>query len=290
MAKVRLQILEGLDIGLKNRDFVAFITLYISSIIVLALVGFYWKEIFGWRYLWALVLLEFFLSIFFGFLFARYALSPLLQRNEELDRLLQETLHELNIPIATIKANLQMLKRSSDDGGKKRLDRIDKATEQLQRLYEEVDYLIKCQIDRVKKEPVRVDEVIKDRVAGLSELLSNRVVDLHVEPLEVELEKRGFIKVIDNILANAIKYSEDRTTIKVVLAKGVLSIEDEGKGISKEELVRIFDRYYQADGKAPGYGIGLAIVKEYCDEAGIEVRIDSEVGKGTKVILDLTKI
>jgi signal transduction histidine kinase len=75
----------------------------------------------------------------------------------------------------------------------------------------------------------------------------------------------------------------------VKLARRKLVVEDEGEGIGSEELVRIFDRYYRASEK-PGHGIGLAIVKQFCDENGIEIHIESQKGKGTKVVLDLTHI
>ena len=278
-----------MGIGLKNRDLFAFILLYASSIAILALVIYFWTQSVGGEYLYILVTVLFLLVLLFGYFFAHYLLEPLARRNEDLDRLLKETLHELNIPVATIRANVQLLKRDPSCNPK-RLERIEKATKQLLGLYEEVDYLIKKEIDRIEKEPVRVDEVVQERIDLFKDLLKERRLEMQLEPFEVVLSKQGFIKAFDNLLSNAIKYSSKNSTIKITLQKGLLSVEDEGRGIAEEELVRIFERYYQADSKAPGYGIGLAIVKEFCDEAGIGVRIDSKVGKGTKVVLDLTKI
>ncbi len=286
---MRSSISEVLDTGLKSRDLFAFILLYASSVAILALVVYFWHQSFGSAYPFALGMVLLLLVLLFGYLFARYLLEPLTKRNEELDRLLKETLHELNIPVATIRANVQLLKKNPSCNPK-RLSRIQKATDQLLGLYEEVDYLIKKEIDRVEKEPVRIDEVVQERIDLFADLLKERKVEIKLEPFEAVLPKQGFIKAFDNLLSNAIKYSGPGSLIKVSLKKGVLVIEDEGKGIGEEELVRIFERYYQANSKAPGYGIGLAIVKEFCDETGIGVRIDSQAGKGTKVVLDLTKI
>lgn len=263
--------------------------LYLSSLAVLGFVIYFWQEHFGWSYLWLLGTVLFFLALLIGYLFAKYALSPLASRNEELDRLLKETLHELNIPVATIKANVQMLQKSADERTKKRLKRIEEATKQLLHLYKEVDYLIKKEIDRVEKAEVALHTFIANRLEFLADLLANHELVTELEPTYVRLSEQGFAKVFDNLLSNAIKYSPPKSRIKVKLSERKLIIEDEGEGIGSEELVRIFDRYYRASDK-PGHGIGLAIVKQFCDENGIEIHIESQKGKGTKVVLDLTHI
>jgi len=93
--------------------------------------------------------------------------------------------------------------------------------------------------------------------------------------------------MLDNIIDNAMKYSDKSSPIKIVLKNGILSIEDRGVGMCQTELIKIYDRYYQSDIKNSGSGIGLAIVKEYCDENRIKIWIDSKEGVGTKVSFDL---
>ncbi len=62
----------------------------------------------------------------------------------------------------------------------------------------------------------------------------------------------------------------------------ILSVEDKGVGMGPTELLRVHERYYQADDKKDGKGIGLALVKAYCDEEGIDIQIKSEKGVGTQ--------
>ncbi len=275
---------------MKSKDVAAFVVLYLSSLAVLGFVAYFWYEHFGWEKLWILGTVLFLLALLLGYLFAKYALSPLVSRNEELDRLLKETLHELNIPVATIRANVQMLKKSANERTLKRLRRIEEATKQLLGLYKEVDYLIKKEIDRVEKEKLRLDLFIQNRLEFMADLLADRRVEVMLEPVNVHINEQEFSKVFDNLISNALKYSLKGSCIKVILNKNrELIIEDEGEGIDSSELVRIFDRYYRASDK-PGHGIGLAIVKQVCDENGIDIRIESQKGRGTKVILDLTKI
>lgn len=96
--------------------------------------------------------------------------------------------------------------------------------------------------------------------------------------------------MIDNLLMNAMKYSGKESPVEVHLKGKELHIIDQGVGMSETEILRIFERYYQADKAREGEGIGLALVKHYCDESQIEIQIKSQVNQGTKIILGLQKI
>ena len=67
-------------------------------------------------------------------------------------------------------------------------------------------------------------------------------------------------------------------------------IRDEGIGMDENEILQVYERYYQSDRQVRGEGIGLAIVKRYCDDEGIALRIISRKGEGTTIHLDLKKI
>ncbi len=75
------------------------------------------------------------------------------------------------------------------------------------------------------------------------------------------------------------------TTITVTLTKSFFSIEDEGVGIETEKLQEIFKLYKRSSNLAGGFGVGLSIVKQICDEFGIKVEVTSELGKGSLFIL-----
>ena len=74
------------------------------------------------------------------------------------------------------------------------------------------------------------------------------------------------------------------------LKNGVLTVKDTGCGIAEDELIKIFDRYYQEDGSKGGRGIGLFLVKEFCDENGVGLFINSKAGVGSEFTLDFDKI
>jgi len=231
------------------------------------------------------------LSLSFGYIISNYILSHKRQVDDHLLHLTKEILHELNIPLATIQANSSLLKRTlrEDTKGLKRLHRIDDALLRLERLYKELVYSIKKEIHPIEKERFALDVLLSEHVDGFRLMQRNPFV-LDLSPLFIRVDKIGFEKTLDNIIMNAMKYSAKSSPIKILLTKEELIIADQGVGIDETELVRIFERYYQLDRQHQGEGIGLALVKSYCDREGIGIRIDSQKGVGTKVILNLRSV
>lgn len=232
-------------------------------------------------------------AVLFGYIMAKFALEPLLATTRLLDRLLKDTLHELNIPVATIMANVSMLKKGQNDPKSlARLERIQKASENLLQLYEDLDYFIKKEIRKVDYDLFDLKELTLERLAHFEDIIKNHrlTVRTQLEPLLIKADRRGFSKAIDNLLSNAVKYNSPEGTIEVILGGSKLLVRDSGIGMSDEELLRIFDRYYQAGSEAQGYGIGMNIVKSFCDDHKIFIHIDSQKGQGTSVCLDLAAV
>ncbi|WP_456449462.1 sensor histidine kinase [Hydrogenimonas sp.] len=230
-------------------------------------------------------------SVFFGYILSKVALEPLFITNDLLDKLLKDTLHELNIPLSTIFANVSMLKRKETDPKKvTRLERIEKAAENLGELYEDLDYFIKKEIGSVERESFDLDEVIRASILKMEEIRGDISIQYSPKGLLVTADRRGCQKAIDNLLSNAIKYNRADGRVEISIEEGCLTIRDTGIGMDETALFHIFDRYYQSDLSASGYGIGLHIVKTFCDEHGIEIGIDSKAGKGTVFRLDFTAV
>ena len=224
------------------------------------------------------------ISMVFGYILNTYILTQKFEIDEKLLHLTQEILHELNIPISTIQANSMLLKRTLKESEKSllRLGRIDSAILRLERLYAELVYGIKKEIHPIEKEIFNLEELILERVEAMRLLKRNPFV-LDLTFYSIKVDKIGFEKVLDNILSNAMKYSSKSAPIEIVLKNGVLSITDKGIGMDETELLKIYERYYQLDNKIRGEGIGLALVKAYCDDEKIKIRIESKKGEGTKV-------
>ncbi len=244
------------------------------------------------EYLFYLVaVIAFLVSLVGGYMLALVFLNPVFQTNKFLDRLLKDTLHELNIPVATIKANAQMIKLNPQNPKNiKRIERIQKAADDLLVLYKGMDYYIKREIEQVDKEEFDLKDLVEDSITKFSEIKGDIQLITELESVVVYADKVGFSKILDNLISNAIKYNKKDGYVKVILKKDYLIVEDNGIGMSSDEVFRVFDRHYQADHGKSGYGIGLSIVKSYCDKERIYINIDSEKGEGSRFKLNLKNI
>jgi len=231
------------------------------------------------------------LSLAVGYTLNSYILSEKFKVDENLLHLTKEILHELNIPLSTIKANTMLLKRTlkENEKGLKRLERIDDSSKRLHRLYSELVYSIKKEIHTIEKESFDLKLLIAERVTVLKLLERNSFV-VSIPPYRISVDKIGFEKMLDNVLTNAMKYSEKHEPIFITLKENILTIEDRGIGMDEMELVKIYDRYYQSDSHIYGDGIGLSLVKAYCDDEKIKIRINSHKGEGTTVSFNLTYV
>jgi two-component system, OmpR family, sensor kinase len=230
-------------------------------------------------------------ALVLGWMFSKIAIEPLISHFETLERFSKETLHELNIPISTIITNAKMLEKGcEDDKARKRIGRIASACELLQSRYRELDYLIKQQMRQEQIETVDLARIVRERCDALQEIYTHYRFQTDLEPISLKLDKMGFIKVVDNLIDNAVKNAPAGTAVHIVLSHKRLQIRDEGRGMDEVELFRVFDRYYQSDDSMPGYGIGLALVKRYCDRHKIGLSIDSAPGRGTTVTLNLSEV
>ena len=235
--------------------------------------------------------ITFLLTGLMGFLMATLALEPLKEHFNNLERFTKETLHELNLPINTITANTNMLKKNLNDTKSiKRIERIEMATAMLQERYAELDYLIQKQMHKERVESFDLSKIVAERIDFLGALYGGFKFKKELQFLEISCDKMGLLKVIDNLIENAVKYSSDSRRVNVMLKKTTLEIIDFGEGMDEVELLHIFDRYYQNDTTMAGFGIGLGLVKSYCDRYKIGLHVKSQKHKGTTVSLDFKEV
>jgi len=221
-----------------------------------------------------------------GAFISKLAIDPLVEYVNNLRNLSKETLHELNLPISTIKTNTQMLNKSLiDEKSQKRLARINSACEMLQERYNELDYLIKKQSDEVIREQFDLVELLNERVVFLNKIYPDIDFNMTCSSLTILNDKKGLAKVIDNIVDNGVKYSPDSKTIDININEKTLTIRDYGIGMDEVELLRIFDKYYQSNKNMQGFGIGLSMVRRFCDKNEIALSFMSKPNIGTTVEL-----
>jgi len=221
-----------------------------------------------------------------GVFISKLAIDPLQEHVRNLQNLSKETLHELNLPITTINTNLHMIKKNmQDEKDLKRVMRIETACSMLQQRYNELDYMIKTQSVQEIKENFSLEALIQERIHFFQAIYSHIHFDCKLEPTIIFNDKIGLAKVIDNIIHNGVKYSPNSDKIEITLHDFTLEIKDYGSGMDEVELLQIFDNYYQCNENMQGFGIGLGMVKRFCDSHKIKLSFKSKKEYGTTVLL-----
>ncbi|MGA1939052.1 sensor histidine kinase [Arcobacter sp. YIC-310] len=278
----------------KKRDFLISISIVFTITIVLVLYfNFMFISLFGLNQenfiliILPLVLLG--LVIFLSF--TNNILKPLFKSDEVLQQSIKETIHELNIPVSTIQMNTQMLQKKIDDEKSlKRLGRIKQASDDLLKLYENMEYDIKKQIDKIDKQEANLKEIINHSISKFDDIKKDIKINSNIPDINISTDINGFEKVIDNLLSNAIKYNlKEQGQVNISFENSILSIFNTGENINTKNLFIIFDKYYQENSKNDGFGLGLNIVKEFCDKNKIIINIDT-LENGNCFNLNLKKI
>ena len=217
-----------------------------------------------------------------SFLFSMYALMPLrraLRLNEEF---VKDILHDFNTPLSSMKINLKLFHK--EIGNNPKIERMENNIETLLSLQHNLKTFLSGTLTQV--EVFDVADVLSDRIPYFRVLYPDITYHQTLSSLKIKANKDAFIRVIDNLLSNAGKYNKSAGQVRIGIEGAHLLIEDTGKGI--EDPSKVFQRYYKEQDR--GIGIGMHIVKKLCDEMGIGIKISSEVGKGTRVDLNLSKI
>ena len=260
------------------------------SILIVLVINSFLNEEFGFtkdNFVLITIFLLLFGAVLYHFL-SKQLLESLFKSDETIQNHIKETLHELNTPVATIQMNTKILqKKEQNEKNIARLDRIEQSCENLLNLYNQMEYNIKEQIDKVNSEEFLVDEIISKSINKFEDIKKDINIVYTSSTLQINTDKNGFEKVIDNLLSNAIKYNKPNGNITISLENNILKIEDTGIGIDTKSLFHIFDKYYQENSLNDGVGLGLNMVKSYCDKYKIDIKIDSTLDIGSIFYLDL---
>jgi two-component system sensor histidine kinase MprB len=202
--------------------------------------------------------------------------------------LVADASHELRTPIASLRANLQLLReesRLSDaDRSALREDMIEELDE-LTGLVGDVVELARGARPSGAPGDVRLDEVVLSLVERTRRRAPELSLQERVEPTLIRGEADRIARAVANLLDNARKWSPPGGVIEVDLRDGVLSVRDHGPGFHDEDLPLVFDRFHRArDARStPGSGLGLAIVRQAAEAHGGSVEAANAHGGGAVV-------
>ena len=242
-------------------------------------------------------------------------LNAMFDRIEEAFRLQKQftadASHELKTPLTILLGEMEVT-LANPRTAKEYVETLGSAVEEIRRITKIVDELLTiARLESgqlaMQKQPVRLDELLLDAVSKTSAYASRRSIkinfEVHDRPTEeseevlISGDEDKLLSVFINLLDNAIKYSNDDTTIRVSLTVSggfaAVDIIDKGIGIDADDLPHVFDRFYRADksrsseGAKRGTGLGLSISKYLVEAHGGSISVASTKGAGTTVSVRL---
>ncbi len=212
--------------------------------------------------------------------------------------------HELKTPLTSIRGFIETLEDGALEDGvnarrflaiiKKHANALSNITDDLLKLSE-----LETAGTRLEMAPFDLRALVEDVAAGFGHALKENMQKLTTRcgrgELVVEANRDGIEQVLQNLVDNAMKYSPEGAFVKIAVERKegefLISVEDNGPGIPKEEQQRVFERFYRADKARSralgGTGLGLAIVKHTVLLHKGDVSIESTPGRGTKISFTL---
>ena len=203
--------------------------------------------------------------------------------------------HDLRTPLATIQSTLSMLQDSPGDDATVERNRILSASNNIKRMNKMLEELLEWEkleagMLHITPDLTDLSSIIIQAIASVKEQAEIKRVNISYEPrrIIVSADSERLIHVSANLLANAVKFSPENSTVSVTaLEKSdrvTVSVTDEGPGVPPEQREKIFERFQQADvtpKQRTGSGLGLAIAKGLVKAHHGEIGVDSNNGRGS---------
>lgn len=239
------------------------------------------------------------LTLIVAYISSKRTLAPLEESYKRQTRFVADAAHELRTPLAVMKAGAEVILRNSrtTDEYEKFVKECLEEVERLTTLSNDLLFLAHNNNKKINlTSKVSLSLICKKQIETMRVYASIKnitIEDFVEDNLLILGNKEDLVRLIINLLKNAIDYNKKEGEVKVTLRKinnsVVLSIEDSGIGIKKEDLAQIFERFYKADNSrtqnSSSTGLGLSIVKEIADEHKGVMEVYSNIDKGTTFII-----
>lgn len=241
----------------------------------------------------------------FGYVLAGRTLAPIGQMIEEQNRFVSDASHEFRTPLTSLKSAFEVYLREKKPTIKEARTVVEESVEEVNKLQSLSDgllHLARCQWvkNSTSHREVSVKEVIDRAVFRVKKIAEQKEIKITRKSEDVKVwgnpEELADLLVI--LLDNAIKYSDKGKGVTVAAGekenKVMVTVADEGIGMTKEEMPHIFDRFYRVDksrsrNKNGGYGLGLAIAKKIAEANGARIEVESEINKGSTFTVSFQK-
>ncbi|RKD90313.1 hybrid sensor histidine kinase/response regulator transcription factor [Mangrovibacterium diazotrophicum] len=209
--------------------------------------------------------------------------------------------HEIRTPLTMIAAPVEKMvnDQNTPEPIRKQLSVVEQSTQRLLKLINQILDLRKFQTHRLQVEQLDLNQLVKQVAVEFEELAISKKIKLTIveseSPVRIWGDKEMIDKMLVNLVSNALKYCPAGSAVKLTAEEtdrsAIIRIEDNGPGISVEKQKKLFVRFsnFNENPDNPSTGIGLSLVKDFADQHGAKIQLDSKVGDGTKVAISFQK-
>jgi two-component system sensor histidine kinase CiaH len=237
-----------------------------------------------------------------GYFLAGKTLKPIEQMVEKQKRFTSDAAHEIKTPLTIMKTDMEVALRDKHltvEGAKKTLKSSIEEVDNLHILTTKLLQLSKYQIGKSSPfENINLKELIEGVVKKHNSLVqkNNQEIELSLDSISILGNKTDIEQLYSNLFENAVKYSGKGSKIQLSLHSqgtfAVSTIEDNGPGISEEDLPYIFEPFYRSDKSRhkqdeAGFGLGLSIANEIIQRHDGKISVESKLNEGTKFVVRL---
>ena len=218
-------------------------------------------------------------------------------------RLMTDVAHELRTPLTVTRTQIEAIADGILEPTPERLNLCVNEMQRLGRLIEDVEALSRLEGDNLSLHPEVTDmkAFLEPVLSSFTAVFSKEGINFAWEledGITAEIDRDKFRHVIDNLLGNALRYTNSGGSVNVRLYRNarnaVIDVRDTGIGIAAQDLPNVFERFYRADESRArvtgGSGVGLAIVKAAVEGHGGKITVDSVKGKGSCFRVELPEL
>ena len=200
--------------------------------------------------------------------------------------------HELRTPLTALLANLELLSDNKDPEVEESTEAAMRSARRMGALVSDLLLLARSDSSKPPLRELDLSKLINEVRHELDPLLGHRTILIESVPLEINGDHEGLLRVIRNLLANAIAHTPDGTHIEVHASSSndvaTIVVDDDGPGITDEKLQSVFDRFIRGGGETDqGSGLGLAIVSAVASSHGGSARAERSPLGGARLIVEL---
>ncbi|MFT7003950.1 MAG: two-component system OmpR family sensor kinase [Sulfurimonas sp.] len=214
-----------------------------------------------------------------SFILAKISLKPMNETISHLDRFIKDLIHDLNTPATAIMLNAKMLNKDiGDEKVLKKIKRIDQSARSIASLYENLEILLDKNIRKTK---INLFPILMQKIENYKLMYPDIKINIDNKDMLVFSNEKAMMRIMDNILSNACKYSSQNPEIDISFETNKLTIKDNGKGMKFPQ--KVFERSYTENEN--GHGIGMHIVHRLVLELDMSIEIISKEQEGTIISL-----